>query len=93
MSKNEKTSKKIATIAAKGLKSPEKLTKAEIKALAASALTQAPDKKKPAKKTAAKKDTTKKTAPKKAAAKKPAPKAATKKAPAQKKATSKSKKK
>ena len=37
MSKNEKTSKKIATIAAKGLKSPEKLTKAEIKALAASA--------------------------------------------------------
>ena len=84
MSKNEKTSKKIATIAAKGLKSPEKLTKAEIKALAASALTQAPDKTKPAKKTAAKKD-----AVKKAAAKKPA----AKKAPAKKKAASKSKKK
>ncbi|MEL7540244.1 MAG: hypothetical protein AAGJ51_05030 [Pseudomonadota bacterium] len=89
MSKNEKTSKKIATIAAKGLKSPEKLTKTEIKALAASALTQAPDKNKRAKKTATKKDTTKKTTPKKAAAKKPA----TKKAPAKKKATSKSKKK
>lgn len=84
MSKNEKTSKKIATIAAKGLKSPEKLTKAEIKALAASALTQAPDKKKPAQKTEAVKETTKK-----AAAKKPA----TKKAPAKKKTTSKSKKK
>ena len=89
MSKNEKTSKKIATIAAKGLKSPEKLTKAEIKALAASVLTQAPDKKKPAKKAAEKKDTAKKTASKKAATKKPT----AKKAPEKKKATSKSKKK
>lgn len=89
MSKNEKTSKKIAAIAAKGLKSPEKLTKAEIKALAASALTQAPDKKKPAKKTASKKDAAKKPAPKKVTAKKPA----AKKAPAKKKATSKPKKK
>lgn len=99
MSKNEKTSKKIATIAAKGLKSPEKLTKAEIKALAASVLTQAPDKKKPAKKTPAKKDAAKKTAAKKPAAKKAATKKAAakkpseKKAPAKKKAASKSKKK
>lgn len=94
MSKNEKTSKKIATIAAKGLKSPETLTKAEIKALAASVLTQAPDKKKPAKKTAAKKDVPKKTAPKKAAPKKAAAKKTTAKTtPAKKKTASKSKKK
>jgi len=89
MSKNEKTSKKIATIAAKGLKSPETLTKAEIKALAASVLTQAPDKKKPAKKTAAKKTAPKKAAPKKAAAKKTTAKTT----PAKKKTASKSKKK
>jgi len=46
MAKNEKTSAKVASIAAKGLKSPGSLTKAQIKTLAASALTQAPDRKK-----------------------------------------------
>jgi hypothetical protein len=58
MAKNEKTSKKVATIASKGLKNPKSLTKAEIKTLAASTLTQAPDKSKkaaPAKKPAKKK--------------------------------------
>ncbi|WP_428406851.1 hypothetical protein [Hyphococcus sp.] len=47
MAKNEKTSKEIAKIAAKGLKDPASLTKTEIKKLSGSALTQAPDKKKP----------------------------------------------
>jgi hypothetical protein len=42
--KNEKTSKKIGSIASKGLKG-EKLTKKEIKSLSASVLTQRPDKK------------------------------------------------
>lgn len=57
MAKNEKTSKKVATIASKGLISPKSLTKAEIKTLSASTLTQTKDKpkksapkKKPAKK-------------------------------------------
>lgn len=48
MAKNEKTSEGIASIAAKGLKTPEKLTNAEIQKLAASALTQTADKPKPA---------------------------------------------
>ncbi len=48
MSKNEKTSKPVAKIAAKGLSDPASLTNKQVKTLAASALTQAPDKKKPA---------------------------------------------
>jgi hypothetical protein len=44
MAKNEKTSKAIASIASKGLKNPEKLTKAEIKKVCATALTQTADK-------------------------------------------------
>lgn len=47
MANNEKTSKDIASIASKGLKNPGSLTKPEIQALAASALTQTPDKPKP----------------------------------------------
>jgi len=46
MAKNEKTSAPVAKIASKGLKKPESLTKTEIKKIAGSALTQAPDKKK-----------------------------------------------
>ncbi len=87
MAKDEKTSKRIATIAAKGLKTPEKLTKAEIKALAASALTQAPDKKKSSSKATAKKAASKKSTAKKT----PAKKSAAKKAPAKKKAKTKKK--
>jgi len=45
MAANEKTSKRIAKIAAKGVKDPASLTKAEIKAVCASALTQTADKK------------------------------------------------
>jgi len=45
MAKNEKTSMAVAAIAARALKNPEKATKTEIKKLAGSALTQAPDKK------------------------------------------------
>jgi hypothetical protein len=60
MADNEKTSAKIAKIAAKAIKTPEKLTKAEIKSLAASALTQAPDKKPVKKKKATKKKPAKK---------------------------------
>ncbi|RKE73434.1 hypothetical protein [Pseudorhodoplanes sinuspersici] len=44
-SKGETTSNKVATIASKGLKTPSKLTNKEIKTIAASALTQAPNKK------------------------------------------------
>jgi hypothetical protein len=40
---NEKTSAAVAKIASKGLKDPSSLSKAEIKKLAASALTQAAD--------------------------------------------------
>ena len=87
MAKDEKTSKRIATIAAKGLKTPEKLTKAEIKALAASALTQAHDKKKSSSKPTAKKAASKKFTAKKT----PAKKSAAKKAPAKKKAKTKKK--
>lgn len=43
MSKNEKTSARVGTIAAKGLKSPGSLSRSQIKTLAASALTQRPD--------------------------------------------------
>jgi hypothetical protein len=43
MSKNEKTSKKVASIAAKLLKDPD--TSKKIKSVAASALTQTADKK------------------------------------------------
>ena len=43
MSKNEKTSKKVASIASELLKDPK--TSKEVKSVAASALTQAPDKK------------------------------------------------
>lgn len=43
---NEKTSKKVATIASKGLKNPGSLTNTQIKAISASVLTQAPNKKK-----------------------------------------------
>ena len=43
MAKNEKTSSRIAKIASKALKDPTSLTKSEIKSLACSALTQAPD--------------------------------------------------
>jgi len=47
MAKNEKTSKGVASIASKGLKDPGSLTKPQIRTLAATALTQAPDKPKP----------------------------------------------
>ncbi|MCY3812879.1 MAG: hypothetical protein OXH15_13875 [Gammaproteobacteria bacterium] len=42
-SRNEQTSKDVASIAAKGLKNPGSLTNAEIRKLAGTALTQAPD--------------------------------------------------
>ena len=44
MAKIEKTSKEVASLASKALKAPSKLTTAEIKKLAASVRTQAPDK-------------------------------------------------
>ena len=47
MAGNEKTSDKVAEIAAKGLKQPGDLTNAQIRTLAGSVLTQAPDAKKP----------------------------------------------
>lgn len=50
MAKNEKTSKSVGTIASKGMRDPDSLTKKEIKTLAASALTQRPDKPKPRRK-------------------------------------------
>lgn len=79
MAKDEKTSKAVASLASKALKDPKALTPAEIKKLAASALTQAPDKPKAAKKAPAKKAPAKKPAAKKPAAKKaPAKKAAKK---------------
>lgn len=46
MGKNEKTSSKVASIASQGLKKPGSLTNKEIKTIAASVLTQTPDKKK-----------------------------------------------
>lgn len=48
---NEQTSKAVASIAARGLRDPGSLSKAEIQKVAAAALTQAPDKPKPRKKT------------------------------------------
>lgn len=71
MAKNEKTSETVASIAARGLKDPGSLTKAEIKAVSATALTQTPDQKKSAAK-----------APVKAVAKPAAKAAPTKAAPA-----------
>ncbi|WP_176392493.1 hypothetical protein VVT58_15195 [Sphingobium sp. SJ10-10] len=44
MAKDEKTSSKVASIAAKGLKDPKSLSPKEIKSIAGAALTQAPDK-------------------------------------------------
>ncbi len=44
MAKNEKTSKRVATIASNLLKNPK--TPSKVKSVAASALTQTPDKKK-----------------------------------------------
>lgn len=46
MVKNEKTSKKVASIASRGLKNPGSLTNKEVRKIAGSVLTQAPDKKK-----------------------------------------------
>ncbi len=46
MAKNEKTGKNVGKIASQGLKAPSTLTNKQIKTLAASALTQRPDKKK-----------------------------------------------
>lgn len=46
MAVNEKSSKQVAKLAARALKKPESLTLDEIKILAASVLTQAPDRKK-----------------------------------------------
>ena len=43
MSSNEKTSARVAAIAAKAVQNPKSLTPEEIQALAASVLTQAPD--------------------------------------------------
>lgn len=48
MGKNEKTSARVASNASKLLRSPK--TSAMVKSVAASALTQAPDKKKPSRK-------------------------------------------
>lgn len=45
MAKNEKTGSKVGAIASKGLQKPGSLTNKEIKSLAASALTQRPNKK------------------------------------------------
>jgi hypothetical protein len=47
MTKNERTGAKVGKIASKGLRNPSALTASEIKILAASALTQRPDHKKP----------------------------------------------
>jgi hypothetical protein len=58
MAANEKTSAAVAKIASKALKAPGSLSNAEIKKLAASALTQASDK--PAKKKAKRKVAAKK---------------------------------
>ena len=89
MARNEKTSKAIASIASKALKDPKSVTQAEIKKLAATALTQAADKPKPAKKAPAKKAPAKKAVAKKPAAKKPAAKKPAAKKPAAKKAAKK----
>lgn len=46
MAKNEKTSGKVASVAAQGLKNPSSLNNRQIKQVCASALTQTPDKSK-----------------------------------------------
>ena len=43
MAQNEKTSQKVASIASKALQNPSSLSPQEIKELAASVLTQSPD--------------------------------------------------
>jgi len=73
MAKTESTSKSIASLASKALKDPKSLSEAEIKQLAASALTQSPDKKPAAK--AAPAAAAKAAPANKAAAKAPAKKA------------------
>jgi hypothetical protein len=50
MAKNEKTSAKVGSIAAKGMKNPGSLTKKEIQSVSASANTQRPDRKSGSKK-------------------------------------------
>ncbi|HET6320512.1 MAG TPA: hypothetical protein VFF87_00525 [Hyphomicrobium sp.] len=76
MAANEKTSAAVAKIASKGLKAPGTLTHAEIKKLAASALTQAADVPKAA---PAKKRTVKRKVASKPVKAKPVRKAAKKK--------------
>jgi carnitine O-acetyltransferase len=49
MAKNEKTSKRIASLGGRALRDPGSLTLAEIRELGGSVLTQAPDKPKPKK--------------------------------------------
>ena len=44
MAKNEKTSKNVASLAGKALKNPKGVTQEQVKTLAGSVLTQAPDK-------------------------------------------------
>jgi len=74
MARNEKTSKRIGSIAARAMRDPASLTLAEIRSLGASATTQMPDrktsKKKPAKKTARKSTKRKAKKPAKRTAKK-----------------------
>lgn len=48
MAKDEESSARLASIAAKALRDPGSLTKSEIQALGGSVLTQAPDNPKPA---------------------------------------------
>ena len=43
MAKNEKTSKRVGSLASKAMRKPGSLTNKEIKSLGASALTQRPD--------------------------------------------------
>ncbi len=45
MARNEKSSKELASLASRALRQPNTLNAREIKSLAASVLTQAPDKK------------------------------------------------
>jgi carnitine O-acetyltransferase len=54
MAKNEKTSKRIGTIASRAMRDPASLTLDEIRALGASATTQRPDRKTSKKKKASK---------------------------------------
>jgi len=70
MAKNEKTSKRIGTIASRAMRDPASLTLDEIRALGASATTQRPDRK-PAKKTAKRKVKKPTKKPTKKTAKKP----------------------